>query len=684
MRKILFSPIWSVMILGMFAWLYVSNPAFIESLRLRYFDQLIISQEVVPNNIYTVNIDETTLNEYGQWPFPRGDYGTIIEDLYNRGAGLVVFNVLMSEEDRSGEDDLLALTLQNYPVIVTMLGTEENKNEPINPGAAIINSDYMYVIPSVLGITANVDVIESNAVGSGIINTFPEIDGVTRRAPLVFESGGTLYPNVTMEVLRILAGDPSFQIKLSPLGVDKLRIPQFGIIPTNEAGEVWIDWSQGYESVSLSNLPDDFMGAVVFIGPTASGITQPVATAIGSVFPHEIQAAMLGTVFNKSNITRDADAKAWGELAVLVGAGLIIIGLSYWTFIGLGVFVMTITGLIGGSIYVFNTSNILIDGATIAAMLLLVGLVQYVLRFVDEFLQKQAIKKQFAGYASPEVVKMLQENPALIKEGVKKEVSIVFSDLRGFTPLGESFGDDVKGLTQIMNGYMDAITKPVLESNGMIIKYIGDASMHIHNAPIEDLNHPKTGVQTCLDMLKAVEKFNEDTIRPAGRPPVGMGAGINTGLGYIGEMGSTARHSYDILGDAVSTAARLESACKSYGVLLIVGPSTYAATKDEFFYLKLDDLAVKGKTIGLDIYTVLDLSAMDRAHNSANAMSHAYMHTKYKAKGFNEAIAMCKELKGCFDGQMDGYYDIWIERCNYMATQDLPEEWDGIFRATSK
>ena len=145
--------------------------------------------------------------------------------------------------------------MQNYPVIVTMLGTEDNKNEPINTGAAIINSDYMYVIQSVPGITANVDVIESNAVGSGIINTFPEIDGVTRRAPLVFESGGTLYPNITMEVLRVIAGDPSFQIKLSPLGVDKLRIPKFGVIPTNESGEVWIDWSQGYKSVILMDMP---------------------------------------------------------------------------------------------------------------------------------------------------------------------------------------------------------------------------------------------------------------------------------------------------------------------------------------------------------------------------------------------------------------------------------------------
>ena len=182
-------------------------------------------------------------------------------------------------------------------------------------------------------------------------------------------------------------------------------------------------------------------------------------------------------------------------------------------------------------------------------------------------------------------------------------------------------------------------------------------------------------------MLKAVEEFNEELTK-TGRPPVGMGAGINTGLGYIGEMGSTARHSYDILGDAVSTAARLESSCKAYGVVLIVGPSTYQATRDEFFYLKLDDLAVKGKTVGLDIYTVLDLDSEE--HYGVEIAKHGYMHHKYSSRQFNEAIELCKELKGSFEGHMDGYYDIWIERCAYMETLNLPDDWDGIFRATSK
>ena len=431
MRKIVFSPIWSLLVLGILSYLFYTNPAFIESIRLRYFDQLIINQPKIENNIYTVDIDEATIDEYGQWPFPRGDYAAIIEDLYARGAGLVVWNVLMSEPDRSGEDEQLALTMQQLPVIITMLGAEESKNEAINPGATIVNSEFRDRIPSVPGTIANIPDIEYSAVGSGITNSWPELDGVTRRIPLVIraEDTDTLYPNVTMEVLRVLAGDPSFQIKLNALGVDKLRIPAYGFLQTNPSGEVWIDWSQGYKSHSVTDLPDDFAGGIVFVGPTAAGVTQPLSTAAGSVFPHQIQAVMLGTVFNESNISRHPDAEQWAELAALIGAGILLIALARWTYVGIAFFIMSVGGFIGVSIYVFNTQNILIDGATISAFLLLVGLKRYVLKFLDEFLQKQAIKKQFEGYASPAVVRLLQESPELVKQGIKKDVSIVFSDL---------------------------------------------------------------------------------------------------------------------------------------------------------------------------------------------------------------------------------------------------------------
>ena len=680
MRKILLSPIWSILLLGLLSWLYVLNPNLLETIRLRYFDTLIINQPLIDNNIYTVNLDQASIDKNGQWPFPRSVYSDIIVDLFERGAGIVVFNVLMSEVDRSGEDFNLVVTLNELPVILPLLGAPTDKNIATNPGATIINPNFLDRVPNVPGIIANVPGIQESASGSGITNAWPEIDGVTRRIPLVVASNGVLYPNITMEVLRVIVGDPSFQIKLNELGVDKLRIPQFGQIQTSSTGEVWIDWSQKYKSHNLDNLPNDFKGGIVFVGPTAPGVTQPLATAKGSIFPHEIQAVLLGTVFNESNIARHPDAEQWAEFAAFVLAGIFLILIARWTYVGIAFFVLSLGGSIGISWYAFTQYGLLVDGFIPATFLLLVGLARYIIKFLDEFLQKQEIKKQFAGYASPTVVRMLQENPALIKEGMKREVSICFSDLRGFTPLGESFGDDVKGLTKIMNGYMDAITQPVLDMNGMIIKYIGDASMHIHNAPIDDSEHPHTAVHCGLEMLKAVEKFNEK-LEKDGRPRVGMGAGINTGLGYLGEMGSTQRHSYDVLGDSVSTAARIESKCKEYGCVLLIGENTYERTKDDFFYLKVDDLAVKGKSVGIGIWTVLDDT---KPAYKTSQKYHAQMHKEYKKKNFDEAIRLCEQLHSNFDGKMENYYTMWKERCEYMKTQDLPADWNGGFIATTK
>jgi len=227
---------------------------------------------------------------------------------------------------------------------------------------------------------------------------------------------------------------------------------------------------------------------------------------------------------------------------------------------------------------------------------------------------------------------------------------------------------------------MDAITQPILEANGMVIKYIGDASMHIHNAPIDDPDHPKTAVAVGLKMVKAVKEYSKQ-LEAQGRPGVKMGAGINTGLGYIGEMGSTQRHSYDVLGDAVSTTARIESKCKEYGCVLLVGEETVKRCADDYFFLKIDDLAVKGKSVGVGIYTVLDDVTPEYV---LAGKTHDKMHQLYRLQKFDAAIILCQELKAEFDGKMSVYYDMWIERCEFQKTQDLPEDWNGVFIATSK
>jgi adenylate cyclase len=400
---------------------------------------------------------------------------------------------------------------------------------------------------------------------------------------------------------------------------------------------------------------------------------------MGAVFPHQLQAAVLATMINGVVIQRPAYADSAEIMSVLL-AGVLLLFLTRWVYVGLASVVVLVGGSIAGSILAYSNFLFLFDATAFAVGTTLVALHAYGVKFVSEFLQKQAIKKQFAGYASPTVVRLLQENPDLIKKGTKREVSICFSDLRGFTPLGESFGDDVGGLTQVMNGYMDAITQPILQANGMVIKYIGDASMHIHNAPIDDPDHAKTAVAVGLQMVRAVKEFSKQ-LEAAGRPGVKMGAGINTGLGYIGEMGSTQRHSYDVLGDAVSTTARIESKCKEYGCVLLVGEETVRRCGDDFFFLKIDDLAVKGKSVGVGICTVLD--DVTEAYYQAK-LTHNKMHELYRLQKFDAAIILCQELMNEFDGKMAGYYEMWIERCEFQKTQTLPEDWNGVFIAMSK
>jgi len=675
---------WTVAFLTAVVMLLVhyGDSTIVQTLRLKQFDIVqTLDQPSVSQDIVVVAIDETAIEKYGQWPWKRDKLADIIWKLREAGAGIIVLPILMSESDRLGGDIELAQALVDNGVVIAQTGTTSVNRNAVPRGIAKIGDPlpYMFEWPGMLG---PIQLLGDNADGVGVVNTTPEIDGVVRRVPLLMRIGEDTYPALAIEVIRVATGAPSYQVKEAGAGIEAIRVPGYPIIKTDPNGQIWLRWNKQFETISAAS--DDLSivaGRTVIIGSTAEGIGGIIATPNGPQYNYMPAAVTLQTVIDGDQIQRPF----WALLAELTATGVIgflLVLLARFTpyYIVGGVIVLFGGGLAYSAVYAWQNHLYLLDVTIPILTVLIVGFHAVFNRFVSEYFQKQAIKKQFAGYASPTVVRLLQENPALIKEGMKKEVSILFSDLRGFTPLGESFGDDVKGLTKIMNGYMDAITQPILDSDGMVIKYIGDASMHIHNAPIDDPEHPKTAVQTGLRMLKAVEKFN-DKITAEGRPPVGMGAGINTGLGYLGEMGSTARHSYDVLGDAVSTAARIESKCKEYGCLLLVGEATYKATKDDFFYLKVDDLQVKGKSVGLSIYTVLD----DPKHAwRTTKRYHDDMHTAYRAKKFDEAIWIAQKIIKHFDGKMEGYYNMWIERCEYMKTQELPDDWNGVFIASTK
>jgi adenylate cyclase len=684
MKKILLNPWTALLTLILVVLVRTWDPTFVESVRLRYFDQLITGKASTTIPVHTVNIDEDALDKYGQFPFPRTVYASIIKDLYDRGAGLVVFNILMPESDRFGGDSQLAKTLEKYPTILPQVASTKGKNKTFGSAVQVVGADPSGALVEYPGIIANVPVLEERAAGVGVVNTFPEIDGVVRRMPLLIISEDTVHPSLALETLKVAVGDTKIQVKITDMGVEALRVPKLNKITVDPLSRVWIDWSQQPKQHSLTNLPKDFNGEVVIVGLSAAGLVQPVATSRGEIWPQDLQASLLGTMLSGTSIQRPVYADQV-EIISIALAGILLIFLMQWTYIGIAATVITIGGVIAGSMYAYSSFLFLFDSTAFAVGVGLVALHAYMVKFVSEFLQKQQIRKQFQSYLSPDMVAKLIKDPSLLHlGGEEKELSIMFTDVRGFTSISEHYGKDVQGLTKIMNRYMTAMTKRILENSGTLDKYIGDAQMAFWNSPLDDHLHCKQAVKAALEMLGNLDGFNKE-IASEGVPAFGMGIGINTGVVVVGNMGSEQRFDYTCLGDAVNLSSRLEGQSKNYGVLIVLGPVTAERLDGEYFTLELDCIAVKGKKDGVNIHTVFYNPPADQmAEWNDDKEVHNLMLQCYREQKWASAIKLVNDLKGAFNGEMDHYYDLWLERISEMQASDLPEDWDGVFRATSK
>jgi adenylate cyclase len=668
LKKLLLSPWTALITLSLLVMIRIADPSFVQSVRLRYFDQLITSKEAtVSQQIHVVNIDDETIRQKGQFPFPRNEYAKLVTDLYSHGAGLVVFNSYMPERDRFGQDALLAETFKKYPVILPQTATTDNiknKYSPFRPGVSIIGDGDAGV--NYGNIEPNIQELNSTAAGIGIVNTLPEIDGVTRRVPMVVRANGQLYPSISLETLRVAAGDPSFQIKIDNGAIEAVRIPQFGKITTDQLGRLWVDWSIKPIEHSANNLPKNFNGGIVIVGLTAKGLNNPVATAVGGIYPHYLQAAVLDTVVSGTNISRP-DYADGAELLVTILLCLVTLFLTRYTH---GYIAILFVGFASywGSHELFNRYFSLID---ITFPLLTIFVVYghgYTVKFLSELRQKLQIKKQFGTYLSPAMVEKLQKEPELlVLGGESRELSIMFTDVRGFTTISEHYGRDVQGLTKIMNRYMTAMTAKIIENNGTLDKYIGDAQMAFWNAPLDDAQHAKNAVKTALEMLKDLEKFNEE-IEKEGVPAFGMGLGINTDTVVVGNMGSSQRFDYTCLGDGVNLASRLEGQSKPYGVKLVLGPKTADYVKDEYPVVELDCIAVKGKKEGVKIYTLAP----------PNELHDVWLDLYYRGQ-WNKARILIEQLKNVTP-ELSQYYENMEERLK----EGVPSNWDGTYRATSK
>jgi len=668
-KKIITSPWTALITLLLITGLRLADPAFVESVRLRYFDTLVTSKPAEVIGVSVVNIDEKALEKYGQFPFSRDTYASIIRELYRRNAGLVVFNILTPDRDRMGQDAAYIQALRQYPTILPNVGSQSSRNTPKVPGSIVIGP---YERPFIVypGIIANIPTVESAAAGVGLVNTLPEVDGVVRRMPMVADSQGRLYPSLAMEVMRVAAGDSTFQVRINELGVEKMRIPKFGAIATDSLSRIWIDWSLVPERYSLMDLPKDFNGEIVIVGVSAQGLANPVATSLGEMLPQDLQAAVIGTVIaNKDRpvITRPD----WADGAEIIGVvviGVLLLFLTRWTYVGIISSVIIIGAVIPICAFFYSSNYWLVDASFPLGCLILVMLHAFGVKFVSEFLAKQQIKKQFGTYLSPDLVAQLQRNPdLLVLGGDSRELSIMFTDVRGFTTISEHYGKDVQGLTKIMNRYMTAMTKKILENKGTLDKYIGDAQMAFWNAPLDNTQHAKDAVRTALQMMDSLDEFNKE-IKAEGIPEFGMGLGINTDIVVVGNMGSDQRFDYTCLGDGVNLAARLEGQSKGYGVRIVLGTKTAKYVKDEYEIFELDNIAVKGKTEGVIIYTL-----------AKETPEHRDFLQLYYAGDWKKArtlIPLCIKA----NPSMEKYYDAMADRLD----QGKPTNWDGTYRATSK
>jgi adenylate cyclase len=567
MKRILTHWTLAFITLAVLMWWGLKDPFIKETARLKSFD--LIQQydtTTMSEDVVIVEIDEKSIEQNGQWPWKRTVLADVIWRLREAGAGIIVLPILFSEEDRLGGDQDLAEALVQNGIVIAQAGTTQTNRNAVPRGVAKIGDPlpWLYEWPGMLG---PIPLLGDNVDGVGVVNTTPEIDGVVRRLPLLMRVGEDVYPSVALEVIRVAVGDPSYQVKATEGGVIALRVPKFKTVNTDQYARIWLRWNKQFETISITDDFTSVAGKTVIIGNTAQGISTIIATPRGEQYSHTAMAVSLQTVLNGENIVRLDTATfleyvAAGVLAVVI---ILLAGFApYWLVAA--VLLTVWSGTAYGAYFYFTKHLQLWDASWIILVTTITGLHAVFNRFVKEFSLKQQIKKQFGTYLSPDMVAQLQKNPDLLKlGGDSRELSIMFTDVRGFTAISEHYGKDVQGLTKIMNRYMTAMTAEILENKGTIDKYIGDAQMAFWNAPLKDTRHAENAVRTAIKMLKSLELFNEE-IQQEGIPAFGMGMGINTAEVVVGNMGSDQRFDYTCLGDGVNLAARLEGQSKTYSV----------------------------------------------------------------------------------------------------------------------
>ena len=665
-----------------------TDPWFLDMVRMKALDQHQRNQtQESLSNLVTIEINNETLKKKGQWPWDRNALSVEIIKLYQKGAGLVVLPILFADEDRFGKDEVLARTLKKTPTIIGQIPTNDEVNTAVVRGVSAVGKSWKGWVYQYLGALGPIPELAENANAVGMMVIAPEKDGVVRRMPLIIAVNDELYPSISLEVLRMAAGDISYQIKTGIAGVEKVRIPKFKTIETDVHGNIWLDFKWKTPTYALHEKLPDLTGKIVIVSMTASGLDNPVPTPVGVIHSHDLIGASLATMMTGRNITRPYWTNV-AELGASFGIALvlmIVVLLLPWYF-GAALMPAFIVGLFYGSSYLFTKHDLLIDWSYPVFTVFVAWAIAAFLRFMEEHKKRMEIKKQFEHYLAPAMVKKLQKNPDLLKlGGDTRELTLLFCDIRGFTPISEQFKSDPQGLTTLINRFLTPMTDIIMKNGGTIDKYMGDCIMAFWNAPLEVKDQRQMAIKSSHQMLAHLKDLN-DELEKEGSLPINVGIGLNTGEVVVGNMGSDQRFDYSCLGDAVNLAARLEGQSKEYGMKIILGEETVKEMDDEFVLIELDTIAVKGKTEPVKIYT--SLGTHYALEHTMNYEMPRQQHNKflifYRDQNWLLAKRWINDLRDSFGGALTKYYNMMEDRINQLENEDLPEDWDGVYRATTK
>ena len=709
--------------------LRIWDPLPVAALRLQAFD---LYQRVAPREssalpALIVDIDDPSLAEVGQWPWPRSILTQMVAQLFRSGAVVVGFDVIFAEPDRMSprrlaqelpgldeqarkilrrlpdNDATFAAMLKRTRVVLAEAPVAQSigdldKSKPVKTAVAEVGGDPRPYLITYGGMVRNLPAFEAAAKGLGSITLSPEADGVARRVPLVVNAGGHIVPSLTVEMLRVATGQRAFAVKSNKAGIDSVVVAGVSI-PTDRFGRKWVHFAPHDPGryVSAKDVlagkvgPERIKGKLVIVGTSATSLGDVKATPVSANLPGvEIHVQLLETILAKSDLVRPNYALG-AELVLLAFTGLLIIVFTplvgaIWTLI-IGGFVAGALGV--GSWYLYATKGILLDVAFAAvAGLTIYGLITYT-KYIREEGSRKSIRRAFSQYLAPAVIDRLAADPGQLRLGGEiRDMTVMFGDIQGFTSISERLS--AEALTALMNRVLTRMTAPILAHQGTIDKYIGDSVMAFWNAPLADPRHPAHACRAALFMLREIQALNAELGREskaAGEPPIAIAirGGLNSGECNVGNFGSEQHFNYSVLGDTVNLASRLEGQAKFYGCPIVVGEAT-ALGATGFAFLELDLIRVMGRTEPTRVFALLgDSSLKEDAAFVRLSRAHGELIGAYRGADWaraSKALARCREFAA--DLPLGELYDIYEERlASHPMIQDIAE-WDGVYEAVQK